>query len=224
MRGPRHISYIVGTVAVVASSACVDDSSAAQAGGQQSRRQRQQTARSRQPARQPARQPTTRTPRRDTARPPASAAPAAAAATSATTARAFPDSLRFVDHPQHIQLGRTAPNPSALRLTNPLEADPQVRTVGSQLYLSYNCIDCHGMDGSGAMGPSLADGRWRFGGTPAEVFESIYQGRPDGMPAWGGRISDGDIWRLVAYVRSLELGKNVATENFTGKAQQRMGH
>jgi cytochrome c oxidase cbb3-type subunit 3 len=74
------------------------------------------------------------------------------------------------------------------------------------------------------MGPSLADGRWRFGGTPAEVFESIYQGRPDGMPAWGGRISDADIWRLVAYVRSLETGKNVATENFTGKAQPRMGH
>jgi cbb3-type cytochrome c oxidase subunit III len=111
-----------------------------------------------------------------------------------------------------------------LRLSNPYEADPQVRTVGSQLYHSYNCIDCHGMDGSGAMGPSLADGRWRFGGSPSEVFESIYQGRPDGMPSWGGRISDADIWRLVAYVRSLEIGKNVATENFTGKAQQRMGH
>jgi hypothetical protein len=40
----------------------------------------------------------------------------------------------------------------------------------------------------------------------------------------GSRISDADIWRLVAYVRSLEVGKNVATENFTGKAQQRMGH
>lgn len=216
MRGPKHISYIVGTVAVVASSACIDDSSAAQAAGQQSRRQRQQAARSRQPARQPA----TRTPQRDTARPPASGARAAAAA----TAGALADSLRFVDHPQHIQLGRTAPNPSALRLTNPLEADPQVRTIGSQLYHSYNCVDCHGMDGSGAMGPSLADGRWRFGGTAAEVFESIYQGRPDGMPAWGGRISDADIWRLVAYVRSLEAGKNIATESFTGKAQPRMGH
>jgi cytochrome c oxidase cbb3-type subunit 3 len=135
-----------------------------------------------------------------------------------------PDSLRFVDHPQHIQLGRTAPNPSALRLSNPFDADPQVKTVGAQLYHSYNCVDCHGMDGSGAMGPSLADGRWRFGGSSAQVFESIYQGRPDGMPAWGGRISDADIWRLVAYVRSLEIGKNVATENFTGKAQQRMGH
>ena len=56
------------------------------------------------------------------------------------------------------------------------------------------------------------------------MFESIYQGRPERMPAWGSRFSNADIWRLVAYVRSLEVGKNVATENFTGKVQQRMGH
>jgi mono/diheme cytochrome c family protein len=209
----KRISYIVGTLALVASSGCVDDSSAAQAGGQQSQRRRQ-TPRTRQPARQPA----AGAPQRDTAR------PAQRAVAPPAALRPLPDSVRFVDHPQHIQLGRTAPNPSALRLSNPFDADPQVKTVGSQLYHSYNCIDCHGMDGSGAMGPSLADGRWRFGGSPPEVFESIYQGRPDGMPAWGGRISDADIWRLVAYVRSLEVGKNVATENFTGKAQQRMGH
>jgi cytochrome c553 len=202
MTPTRHISYIVSTLLVIASSACVDDSNAAQAGGQQTRRPR----------------PAARAQPRDTVRNPQSAiAPPAAV-------RSLHDSVRFVDHPQHIQLGRTAPNPSALRLTSPFGTDPQVRMVGSQLYLSYNCIDCHGMDGSGAMGPSLADGRWRFGGTASEVFESIYQGRPDGMPAWGGRISDADIWRLVAYVRSLEVGKNVSTENFTGKAQQRMGH
>jgi cytochrome c553 len=208
MTRSKHISYILGALAIVASYACVDDSSAAQAGGQQSRRQRRQATRPRQPAGQPA----TRTSQRDTVRNPQSAIGRP------------PDSLRFVDHPEHIQLGRTTPSPNALRLTNPFDADPQVKTVGSQLYLSYNCVDCHGVDGSGAMGPSLADGRWHFGGTPSEVFESIYQGRPDGMPAWGGRISDADIWRLVAYVRSLEVGKDVSTENFTGKAQQRMGH
>jgi len=143
---------------------------------------------------------------------------------SQRTQSAPSDSLRFVEHAAYIRAGFGGPNPTALRLTSPFGADRQVVAVGSQLYLSYNCVDCHGMDGSGAMGPSLADGRWRYGGMPAEVFESIYQGRPEGMPAWGGRISDADIWRLVAYVRSLEVGKNVATENFTGRVQQRMGH
>jgi cytochrome c oxidase cbb3-type subunit 3 len=206
----RHISYILSALTLVASSACVDDSSAAQAGGRQQQSPRRQTGRTRQPARQPA-----RAPQRDTARTPQPAA---------RTPQPLPDSLRFVEHPEHIQLGRAAPNPSSLRLTNPFERDPQATTVGSQLYHSYNCIDCHGMDGSGAMGPSLADGRWRFGGSPSQVFESIYQGRPEGMPAWGGRISDSDVWRLVAYVRSLQVGKDVATENFTGKVQERMGH
>lgn len=74
------------------------------------------------------------------------------------------------------------------------------------------------------MGPSLADGRWHFGGTPGEVFQSIYEGRPDGMPAWGGRIADDQIWRLVAYVRSLSAGKDVSTENFTGSTIEKMGH
>ena len=40
--------------------------------------------------------------------------------------------------------------------------------VGGKINISYNCLDCHGAEGSGAMGPSLADGRWHFGGNPAE--------------------------------------------------------
>jgi mono/diheme cytochrome c family protein len=203
-----HIAYAAVTLALVASSACVDDSSAAQAGGRQT--QRRQAGRARQPAQRPA------------ARVPRAATPSPQAA--ARSPQSTPDTLRFVEHAAYIRAGSGGGNPTALRLTNPFDGDRQAVTIGSQLYHSYNCVDCHGMDGSGAMGPSLADGRWRFGGAPAEVFESIYQGRPDGMPAWGSRISNVDIWRLVAYVRSLEVGKDVATENFTGKAQPRMGH
>jgi mono/diheme cytochrome c family protein len=188
----------------------VDDSSAAQAGGQQTRRR--QTGRTRQPSRS---QPQTKA----HARTPQLAAPAESTTTSPQS-----DTARFVEHADYIRPGLVAANPKAMVLRNPYEGDKQATTIGSQLFMSYNCVDCHGMDGSGAMGPSLADGRWHFGGSPGEVFESIYQGRPEGMPAWGGRISDADIWRLVTYVRSLQVGKDVATENFTGKAQQRMGH
>jgi mono/diheme cytochrome c family protein len=191
-----HIAYIIGTIALVACSACVDDSSAAQAAGRrqpQTQRQRQQ-------------------------------APQQRGTTSRDSVISPQSSVGFIEHPGYIRPGFAGPNPTALRLTNPFEGDRQAVTIGGQLFLSYNCVDCHGMDGSGAMAPSLADGRWRFGGSPSEVFESIYQGRPEGMPAWGGRIADADVWRLVAYVRSLEVGKDVATENFTGQAQQRMGH
>ena len=142
-------------------------------------------------------------------------------------AAATADSLRFVEHGEHVPAGfPSTARPLALR--NPYEANGTFNAnavkLGGQLFVSYNCIDCHGADGSGAMGPSLADGRWHFGGSPAEVFESIYQGRPEGMPAWGGRIADDQIWMLVTYVRSLSAGKNVSTENFTGKTVERTGH
>jgi cytochrome c oxidase cbb3-type subunit 3 len=131
--------------------------------------------------------------------------------------------VRFVAHGEHIPAGFPS-TARPLALENPYEGNAQAAKTGAQLFVSYNCMDCHGDGGAGAMGPSLADGRWHFGGAPAEVFESIYQGRPDGMPAWGGRITDDQIWMLVTYVRSLSAGKDVSTENFSGETVERTGH
>lgn len=129
----------------------------------------------------------------------------------------------FIQHPENIQPGITLAS-RFTQLTNPYEGNAARRDEGAKLFIAYNCMDCHGADGSGAMAPSLADGRWHFGGSTGAVFQSIYEGRPDGMPTWGGRISDADIWRLVTYVQSLGVGKDVSTENFTGKTIQRSGH
>ena len=130
---------------------------------------------------------------------------------------------RFVRHDENIQAG-LAQQRAPAALANPYEGNARAVDEGAKLFVAYNCADCHGAEGSGAMGPSLQDGRWHFGGSAAAVFQSIYEGRPDGMPSWGGRISDDQIWRLVAYVRTLDKGKSVATENFTGKLVERTGH
>jgi cytochrome c oxidase cbb3-type subunit 3 len=130
---------------------------------------------------------------------------------------------RFVSHTENIQPGMVKPF-AGLQLRNPHEGDASAVATGAKLFIAYNCIDCHGADGSGAMGPSLADNRWHFGGAPAEVFESIYQGRPEGMPAWGSLISEDQVWLLVTYVRSLGANKDVTTENFGGKTVERTGH
>jgi mono/diheme cytochrome c family protein len=132
------------------------------------------------------------------------------------------DSLRFVQHDENLPAGFPLGS-RPLVVTNPYEGDKNAISTGGKLFIAYNCLDCHGAEGSGAMGPSFQDGRWHFGGSPAEVFESIYQGRPDGMPAWGGRISNDQIWMLTAYVRSLS-SKDLSTENFTGKTVERTGH
>jgi len=130
--------------------------------------------------------------------------------------------MRFVEHSENLPPGfPLSLKPVAIR--NPHEGDANAIGTGGKLFIAYNCLDCHGAEGSGAMGPSFQDGRWHFGGSAGEVFESIYQGRPDGMPAWGGRITDDQIWMLTAYVRSLS-SKDLSTENFTGKTVERTGH
>jgi cytochrome c oxidase cbb3-type subunit 3 len=47
------------------------------------------------------------------------------------------------------------------------------------------------------------DDKWIYGGRIDQIFASIYQGRPNGMPVWGGKIPQGQIWQIAAYVRSL---------------------
>ena len=95
---------------------------------------------------------------------------------------------------------------------------------GARLFVAYNCGDCHGAGGSGAMGPSLQDNRWRFGGSDEEIYRSIADGRPEGMPAWGPAIPRGHMLALVAYIQTLGSGKDLTTENFTGATIERTGH
>ena len=132
------------------------------------------------------------------------------------------DSLRFVLHDENLAVGFPLSG-KFLTLRNPYEADRKAIATGEELFVAYNCIDCHGAGGAGAMGPSFQDGRWHFGGSAGAVFESIAEGRPDGMPSWGGRISNDQIWMLTAYVRQLAT-KDLSTENFTGATVERTGH
>jgi cytochrome c oxidase cbb3-type subunit 3 len=68
--------------------------------------------------------------------------------------------------------------------------------------VQFNCVGCHA-HGGGGIGPALMDGSWNYGSAPEQVHESIVQGRPNGMPAFGGKISDRQLWQLVAFVRSM---------------------
>jgi cytochrome c oxidase cbb3-type subunit III len=83
------------------------------------------------------------------------------------------------------------------------ERNPRVLREGERLYGWMNCGGCHGGLGGGGIGPPFADDDWIYGGDPANVFQSIVQGRPNGMPAFGGRLPDREIWKIVAFVRSL---------------------
>jgi cytochrome c oxidase cbb3-type subunit 3 len=79
---------------------------------------------------------------------------------------------------------------------------PFAISEGKRLFTWYNCSGCHGR-GGGGMGPALMDSRWLYGDRPEQIFASIAGGRPNGMPSWGSRLPEAQIWQLVAYVRSL---------------------
>ena len=73
---------------------------------------------------------------------------------------------------------------------------------GKQLFSQMNCVGCHS-HGGGGMGPALMDQTWIYGSEPSQIFASIQQGRPNGMPSFRDKLTNDQIWQLVAYVRSL---------------------
>jgi cytochrome c oxidase cbb3-type subunit 3 len=73
---------------------------------------------------------------------------------------------------------------------------------GQFLYTKMNCVGCHS-HGGGGMGPPLMDDEWRYGGRIDQIAASIAEGRPNGMPAWRTKLTDDQIWKLAAYVRTL---------------------
>jgi len=89
---------------------------------------------------------------------------------------------------------------------------------GKRLYGAYNCAPCHGANGGGAIGPPLMDEKWIYGSAPEQIFNTIVQGRPNGMPSFAGKIPTPQVWELVAYVRSL------SAQNSTGARSARSDH
>lgn len=94
--------------------------------------------------------------------------------------------------------------PETLHLrANPLAGDPVALQDGRRLFNWYNCSGCHGGHAGGGMGPSLRDPVWLYGNRDDQIFDSIAQGRSKGMPAWGTKIPEHQIWELVAYIKSM---------------------
>jgi len=85
----------------------------------------------------------------------------------------------------------------------------QAVTEGKRLYRAYNCSGCHS-NGGGGMGPALMDDQWIYGGRLEQIHQTLVEGRPNGMPAWGGKIPDEQLWQISAYVRSMSLPETIA--------------
>ena len=110
-----------------------------------------------------------------------------------------------------IPAGGALPAANALSAPRPATPNPD---AGANLFGAMNCDGCHGGGAVGWVGPSLVDGRWRYGGADDEIFTSIFYGRPKGMPAYGGVIGTDGVWMLVAYIKAQAVPAVVPTTSW----------
>jgi cytochrome c oxidase cbb3-type subunit 3 len=128
----------------------------------------------------------------------------AGASVSQVAVTAMPQVSYVLRNPEGPAAGyRVAQVQSQLR--NPYGVQTGAIEEGRFLYIRMNCAYCHGFDGTGGMGPDLTDNQWRYGSSDVDVFQTIYRGRAQGMPAWGNVLTEDQIWKLVSYVRSLGI-------------------
>lgn len=103
-----------------------------------------------------------------------------------------------------VAVSELQPGPATARRAQdgPYDYNAYAISQGQRLYEWMNCSGCHA-GGGGDIGPALMDGKWIYGSEAANIYATILEGRPNGMPAFRGKLGEQEVWELVAYVRSL---------------------
>ena len=89
-----------------------------------------------------------------------------------------------------VREGGLQPGPtiSSTEVRGPYEGNAFGVSEGKRLYNQMNCVGCH-FQGGGGIGPPLMDADWIYGSAPQNIFETIVEGRPNGMPSFRGRLT-----------------------------------
>ncbi len=87
----------------------------------------------------------------------------------------------------------------------------------AKVLFADNCAACHQAGGDGVIGPypNLLDDAWLWGGSYANIEESIKNGRNGNMPGFKGQLSAAQIENISEYVLSL-----TGQETDTSKAER----
>ena len=89
------------------------------------------------------------------------------------------------------------------------EADTEAVSRATPIFAAQ-CSSCHGPNGTGDRSqgaPNLTDAVWQFGGSPAEIRNTIVNARNAHMPAWDERLDESTIKALAVYVHTLGGGE-----------------
>jgi len=95
----------------------------------------------------------------------------------------------------------------AAKNVNPFTGNAEAIKEGRALYLKHNCSGCHGVGGGGGMAMPLIDETWKFGSGDEVLFKLIKGEIPEStMPKTWNSLEPDEVWKIVAYVRSLYAG------------------
>ena len=99
---------------------------------------------------------------------------------------------------------------------NPYAGDPKMAKLG-EFEFRANCAFCHGLGArGGGRGPDLTRTPKKHGDSDAEMFGTINNGvpgtamPPNGATQQGVGMTEGEIWQVVTYIRSVEKKPEVA--------------
>jgi len=85
------------------------------------------------------------------------------------------------------------------------ESHDATRVAGGKALFATYCIQCHGPEGGGKIGPNLTDNAWIHGGAPDKIFAQVMNGSPSkGMIAWGPQLGADRVKKLTAFVLSIK--------------------
>ena len=90
---------------------------------------------------------------------------------------------------------------------NPYTGDAAAIEEGRKLWRTTGCYACHGGVAEGGVGPSLIDDEWVFRPTDKTLYKAISEGRRGTvMKGWSKKLNPDEIWKVIAYIRSLYQG------------------
>ena len=86
--------------------------------------------------------------------------------------------------------------------------------AGAKIF-QQKCVQCHGPQAAGDIGPNLTDDYWLHGPAPLQIYKTVMNGVQDkGMQAWKDQLGPVRVRQVVSFVMTRK-GANVA-----GKAPQ----
>ncbi len=90
---------------------------------------------------------------------------------------------------------------------NPFAGSAHALKEGDKIF-GKKCSQCHGSDAAGGPeAPDLTDRAALYGTDDRSRFKVVYKGTEKGMPTWGEVLGGEKIWKVLAYVDSLNAAR-----------------